>query len=1034
MSSSNNIKYNDIFIEILGELAELMQKQGDSFKSRAYQSAQETIMLFKEDITNPIIQLKGLKGIGVSVLSKLNEYVETNKIDVLDRERLNPINILTNIYGIGPKKAKELIDIGITSIQNLQDNKHLLNNIQQIGLKYYDDIQQKIPREEINEYKEIIYETILNVAPEGTLCEIVGSYRRDKPVSGDIDIIITNKFNHINTFDSILNNLNHPNSIIKYILSRGKSKCLVVAQLPGKIFRRIDFLYALPEEYSFAILYFTGSKIFNTIMRQRALSYGYTLNEHGFSHMVNGIKTDKVISNFPNEKSIFDFLEMEYKYPHERIDGRSVYTKLILPVELPLELPVELPVELPLELPLELSLELPVELSEEIIKIKIKKPKNKKQTNTINTITTQDEVLLTNSLIENFKMQGYISLCMLTEINLTNMLKIANDEYYCNGISIMTDAQYDILREYTLSIYPENITAQKGHASCVINLKIDKNKILLPYEMWSMDKIKPDTNALSKWLVNYNTDNYVISCKLDGVSGLYVYENDSQKLYTRGNGTIGQDISHIIPYIKVPNIKNIAIRGEFVISKQKFTEKYSADFANSRNFVAGLINKKTIDSDKLQDIDFVIYEIINYTTSLTPLQQLIFLEKENVEVVQYDVFNNISNQLLSDILIAWRNSYKYEIDGVICTYNNIYQRKTGNPEHSFAFKMILTEQIAEAKVVNVLWSPSKDGFLKPRIQIEPVILGGAKIEFTTGFNGKFINDNKIGIGAIVKIIRSGDVIPTIISVSSSAPEALMPLEYTWTESNVDIMVINKSENIIVKEKIFEVFFKTIGVEGFKSGKINKVIAAGYDTIPKILQMNIEHFENIDGFAHLSSTQIYNSIHEKIEEASLLTLMVASNFARGICFKKIKSILDKVPDILTNNDSIEEKIQRIENIKGIAHLTATKFIESIPDFIEFLTTANLLSKLSNIQVIKCMDDKQHILYRKQLVITGCKQQPMRDYIESKGGEVSNNVTANTFMVITKNNSISTTKTNTALQKNITIITEELFIKNYTNIII
>ena len=140
MSSSNNIKYNEVFIEILGELAEIMQKQGDSFKSRAYQSAQETIMLFKDDITNPNIQLKGLKGIGVSVLSKLNEYVETNKIDVLDRERLNPINILTNIYGIGPKKAKELIDIGITSIQNLQDNKHLLNNIQQIGLKYYDDI------------------------------------------------------------------------------------------------------------------------------------------------------------------------------------------------------------------------------------------------------------------------------------------------------------------------------------------------------------------------------------------------------------------------------------------------------------------------------------------------------------------------------------------------------------------------------------------------------------------------------------------------------------------------------------------------------------------------------------------------------------------------------------------------------------------------------------------------------------------------------------------------------------------------------
>ena len=119
---------------------------------------------------------------------------------------------------------------------------------------------------------------------------------------------------------------------------------------------------------------------------------------------------------------------------------------------------------------------------------------------------------------------------------------------------------------------------------------------------------------------------YVISCKLDGVSGLYSTEGDKPKLYTRGNGIIGQDITHLIPYLRLPTTKNITIRGEFIIKKSAFNEKYKDTFSNPRNLVAGMINKKTISAKNYLDIDFVAYEVIK--PQLKPSEQMKFLEDE----------------------------------------------------------------------------------------------------------------------------------------------------------------------------------------------------------------------------------------------------------------------------------------------------------------------------------------------------------------------------------------------------------------------
>ena len=291
-----NKRYNEEFIELMEKLSSIMLKQGEPFRARAYQKAQESIMAYPDDIFKTS-QLKGLPGIGTTIMDKLDEYVKTGTLKVLEREKTNPINILADVYGIGPKKAQELVDSGVKTIDELRTRQdELLNDIQRVGLKYYEQIQQRIPRSEIEEYEKIFESAFAKVTVNDAKFEIVGSYRRGAESSGDIDVIITSPTGAI--YKAFVDEL-LKTGIILEVLSRGQSKTLVITRLPDsegteRVARRVDFLYAPPDEFAFAILYFTGSKIFNTVMRQYALNKGYTFNEHGIYHLTNKKKGAKV--------------------------------------------------------------------------------------------------------------------------------------------------------------------------------------------------------------------------------------------------------------------------------------------------------------------------------------------------------------------------------------------------------------------------------------------------------------------------------------------------------------------------------------------------------------------------------------------------------------------------------------------------------------------------------------------------------------------------------------------------------------------
>ena len=629
--------------------------------------------------------------------------------------------------------------------------------------------------------------------------------------------------------------------------------------------------------------------------------------------------------------------------------------------------------------------------------------------------------------IQEFKTQGISILEKLSQNELEKMLVVANSNYYNEKGGLMTDNEYDIVKEYIESKYPANEVVKNIGAPILENVK---NKVKLPYEMWSMDKIKPDSNALSKWMNTYKGP-YVLSCKLDGVSGLYSTEGPSPKLYTRGDGKVGQDISFLLPHLNLPKKTGIVVRGEFIIPKKVFQEKYADQFANPRNLVSGIVNSKKSDK-KVNDLHFVAYEVI--MPKMKPSEQLQTLKTDGFEVVQNETYPTITNESLSNTLVDWRANYKYEIDGVIVTDDAVYSRTTGNPEHAFAFKMMLSDQKAEVKVVDVIWNPSKDGFLKPRVRIEPVRLGGVTIEYATGYNAKFIEENHIGIGAIIEIIRSGDVIPKIISVTVPAEKAKMPTdEYKWNDTHVDILLENANDNSTVQEKKLTVFFTSLEIDGLKAGNVKRLKDAGYDTIPKILKMTIEDFEKV-GYKTLAQKYV-DTIREKIDKATIIQLMAASGtMGRSLGERKIEPILEAHPDILISTDSVQEKITKVKSVKGIETKTATLFVENIPAFIEFLESIGQTKKLSDSPIPLSNKNEEDIdtsnpLYGKKIVMTKVRDQTIIDALKKYGAVLSDDVRSNTFVLIVRSTDDKSKKINDAEKYSVPIMTPADFTKKY-----
>jgi DNA ligase (NAD+) len=619
---------------------------------------------------------------------------------------------------------------------------------------------------------------------------------------------------------------------------------------------------------------------------------------------------------------------------------------------------------------------------------------------------------------------------------LVKFLEKANIKYR-EGEALLSDDMYDYATDYLKKKDKNHPFLDKIGSDVAHD---DTRKVLLPVWMGSQDKIRDDSKALDRWKNKYNSP-YVISDKLDGISGLVEFTNNKEyNLYTRGNGEYGQLINNILPYINKNkwNIKDpVLVRGEIIMSKSKWNKNKDKG-SNARNVTAGVLNSKRVKPEVAELLDFVAYELIE--PKLPFDEGLTFAKKIGMNVVKHKVIDNkdeLTTEFLSDYLMKRRENGEYEIDGIIIRDNEKHKIMKGkNPKYSFAFKSIMTHKEAEVMVDKVEWNISKDGLYKPLVHFNTVEIDGVKIKKATGYNAKFIEDNVLGPGSKIVIIRSGDVIPKIIKVLSPAASnnASMPdAPYEWNETHVDIRVTKDgvgNESVILQRQL-EHFVNTLNIMNIGEGIIKKMITSGVKSLHEFISLTKKDILKLEGVKDKSADKIYNSLKEALENAKCEDIMAASNiFGKGFGSKKIKLILEANPEILKG-----KVMKSLNPVKGIGEKTSKPFLENLPLFYKFISNTTLSNcKERSLNVSNNVSDSEKYKTESKfknmtIVFTGFRNKEWEKIIEEQGGKLGSSISKNTSIVVVKDPTKKSSKLDKALEIGIEIISMEDFKNKY-----
>nr|XP_042902654.1 DNA polymerase beta isoform X2 [Parasteatoda tepidariorum] len=317
---------NSDFCDFLSELADYERNVNRNIhKYNAYRTAASSLSKHPVRIKSGK-EARELKGVGEKIADKIDEFISSGKLRKLEEIRKDDtsqaITLLTKISGIGPAAAQKLVKEGIMNIEDLKKNTEKLNHHQKIGLKYFEDFEKKIPREEMEVLEKKIIE-LCKQADKDYLVTICGSYRRGLKESGDIDVLVTHP-SYSSTdpkkpklLKEIIEKMEKA-QFVKETLSLGDAKFMGVCCLQDDYpFRRIDIRIFPNDQYFCATLYFTGSNLFNQQMRSHAIEKGFTLNEYCIRPIGSRGNPGESLP-VSSEKEIFEYIDYPYKEPHER--------------------------------------------------------------------------------------------------------------------------------------------------------------------------------------------------------------------------------------------------------------------------------------------------------------------------------------------------------------------------------------------------------------------------------------------------------------------------------------------------------------------------------------------------------------------------------------------------------------------------------------------------------------------------------------------------------------------------------------------
>ena len=519
---------------------------------------------------------------------------------------------------------------------------------------------------------------------------------------------------------------------------------------------------------------------------------------------------------------------------------------------------------------------------------------------------------------------------------------------YHNGLpQTMGDAAYDAAVDQLAQEAPDHPFLTKVGAPIHAG-----DEVALPIPLPSLNKIKPD-GSLEKWLARYPSATYHVSTKLDGCSALWLPATG--KLYTRGDGMRGRDISAFVPHFQglvkpATAGAQMAVRGELIMR----TDSPAVPAGKlARNIVAGALNRKAHEADPalFAEIRFVAYELIS-PPDLTPEEAYKVMRKAGFEVARSAMVSaaDMTPARLSEIFSTAEEKSPYQLDGIVVAPNTarpegwapeVRKGASVNPADRVAWKTRLTASSATTTVTAVEWNVSAGGVIIPRVLFDTVTLAGAKISAATGLHGRWIFENTVGPGASIEIRRAGDVIPQIVAVHTPAPAGpSMPAEGTWIwhTSAVHIVPLAGAAAAEAECAVLTRGLAELGAENVGPGIVTKLYAAGFRTLGAMYAATPADFAaRVEGFKAAAAQRTWDGLRAGQAKWSELNLMVAScKFGRGIGHSKLQPLLA----LNTNPATWSAAAFKAQKPAGLSEKTIDEIVAAVPAYLTWRTENGL----------------------------------------------------------------------------------------------
>jgi DNA ligase (NAD+) len=626
---------------------------------------------------------------------------------------------------------------------------------------------------------------------------------------------------------------------------------------------------------------------------------------------------------------------------------------------------------------------------------------------------------------------------------LVDRLNAASHAYYQLDNEIMSNYEYDSLYDRLVALENETGFVMANSPTQKVGYTVVSELTKVPHDqpMLSLDKTK-DIDELIKFLGNQIG---ILSWKLDGLSIVLKYQNgELTRAVTRGNGTIGEDVTHNaqkfvnIP-MKIPYKGDLSVRGEAVIAYSDFDSEL---YKNPRNLTSGTIRQLNNETTEARRVRFYAFSVYDNGVNLyeKKSEYLSFVQSLGFETAGYDIVD-------SDIVALTVERYKNEIskmdlasDGLVLTYDDIvYSEALGAtskfPRDSMAFKWV--DDIVETTLLDIEWSVSRTGLINPIAIFEAVEIESTTVSRASLHNVSIVESLGLGIGDTITVYKANMIIPQVEGNLTRSGTAKPPTECPVCNMEATIQDENDVKmlyctNLLCSARIIGalshfVSRNAMNITGLSEATIEKFVNSGflkdYTDIYTLVRYEFE-IVNMEGFGEKSYTKLITAI----ENSKRVAL---HNFIYALGINHVGLSNAKLICKYYGDDPVSiaySTMDELVTIEGLGEVIADSVVNYFNDDTNRMLYDKMLGLLSFEKQNK--SDEANILDGKIFVITGDlhsykNRAELISVIERFGGRVSGSVSAKTNYLINNDSESVSGKNKKARELGVAIITENQF---------